>query len=190
MASNIISTTINENFPIAGQDNDSQGFRDNFNVIKTSLSTANTEITAIQNTASFLNTTSDYNGNIIREADFLATTHKVYNIGNVVSTINVNWTNGSYQTIQVGADITITLTAWPATLKYGILRIVVTGDGISNTDPTRSITWAATSGNNIRKDSNFPTTTQVQLTTKAKIFDFWTSDAGATVYAQYIGEFT
>ena len=39
MASNIISTTINENFPIAGQDNDSQGFRDNFNVIKTSLST-------------------------------------------------------------------------------------------------------------------------------------------------------
>ena len=77
MASNIISTTINENFPIAGQDNDSQGFRDNFNVIKTSLSTANTEITAIQNTASFLNTTSDYNGNIIREADFLATTHNV-----------------------------------------------------------------------------------------------------------------
>tara|TARA_B100000424_G_C22886322_1_gene471561 strand:- start:294 stop:866 length:573 start_codon:yes stop_codon:yes gene_type:complete len=189
MASNIISTTINENFPIAGQDNDSQGFRDNFNVIKTSLATAKTEITAIQNTASFLNATSDYNGNIIQEADFLATTHKVYGVGNVVNNININWSNGSYQTVQVGADITITLTAWPATGKYGIVRVVCTGDGIANSDPLRTITWAATGGNNIRKDANFPTNSQVQLTTKAKIFDFWTSDAGQTVYAQYIGEF-
>ena len=98
MASNIVSTTINENYPIAGQDNDSQGFRDNFSVIKTSLATANTEITAIQANASYLNATNDFNGNVIREADFVATTSTVYNIGNAVANINVNWSNGHYQT--------------------------------------------------------------------------------------------
>ena len=39
MASNIISSTIDESYPVAGQDNDTQGFRDNFNIIKTAAST-------------------------------------------------------------------------------------------------------------------------------------------------------
>ena len=34
MASNINSTGVDATFPIAGQDNDSQGFRNNFNTIK------------------------------------------------------------------------------------------------------------------------------------------------------------
>lgn len=49
--SSIVFGTINENFPAAGQDNDSQGFRDNFARIKTALGTAQTEIT-------YLNTNS------------------------------------------------------------------------------------------------------------------------------------
>ena len=34
MASNINSDAIDKDYPVAGQDNDSQGFRDNFNTIK------------------------------------------------------------------------------------------------------------------------------------------------------------
>ena len=37
MASNIISSTIDDTYPVAGIDNDTQGFRDNFNIIKTWL---------------------------------------------------------------------------------------------------------------------------------------------------------
>ena len=40
MASTIISATIDGTYPVAGQDNDSQGFRDNFTIIKTGLATA------------------------------------------------------------------------------------------------------------------------------------------------------
>ena len=40
MASNIISSTIDGTYPVAGVDNDTQGFRDNFTVIKTGLATA------------------------------------------------------------------------------------------------------------------------------------------------------
>ena len=32
MASNIVDTTIDETYPVAGVENDSQGFRDNFNI--------------------------------------------------------------------------------------------------------------------------------------------------------------
>jgi len=58
----IVFSTINENFPTAGQDNDSQGFRDNFARIKTALSTAQTEITYL-NTNSVDKTTNNDLGN-------------------------------------------------------------------------------------------------------------------------------
>lgn len=48
MSSQIIYTTIDSNYPAAGQDNDSQGFRDNFARIKNGLATAQSEITALQ----------------------------------------------------------------------------------------------------------------------------------------------
>ena len=44
MASTIISATIDGTYPVAGQDNDSQGFRDNFTIIKTGLATATSEM--------------------------------------------------------------------------------------------------------------------------------------------------
>jgi hypothetical protein len=40
MASNIVPGNIDGTFPKAGQDNSSQGFRDNFNSIKNSLTEA------------------------------------------------------------------------------------------------------------------------------------------------------
>jgi hypothetical protein len=46
--SNINPINIDESFPVPGQDNDSQGFRDNFNQIKTNLGRARDEITELQ----------------------------------------------------------------------------------------------------------------------------------------------
>ena len=48
MASNINDAGINKDYPVAGQDNDSQGFRDNFNVIKTNFTNAKSEIETLQ----------------------------------------------------------------------------------------------------------------------------------------------
>ena len=49
MASSINPNNISVTFPIAGQDNDSQGFRDNFNNIKTNITYAKSEIEDLQN---------------------------------------------------------------------------------------------------------------------------------------------
>ena len=52
MASNIDATSIAATFPIAGQANDSQGFRNNFNTVKNNFTAAKSEIEALQtNTA-------------------------------------------------------------------------------------------------------------------------------------------
>ncbi len=49
MASNINPNNINGAYPVAGQDNDSQGFRDNFTNIAINLGYAQNEITDLQN---------------------------------------------------------------------------------------------------------------------------------------------
>lgn len=48
MASNINPNNINGTYPVAGQDNDSQGFRDNFTNIRTNLNYAKVELEDLQ----------------------------------------------------------------------------------------------------------------------------------------------
>ena len=48
MASNINPANIDGTYPIAGQDNDSQGFRDNFTNIKNNFTYAQTEVNDLQ----------------------------------------------------------------------------------------------------------------------------------------------
>jgi len=49
MTSNINPSTINVTFPASDQNNDSQGFRDNFSAIQTALAVAGSEISNLQN---------------------------------------------------------------------------------------------------------------------------------------------
>ena len=60
MASNINYLSINENFPVAGQDNDTQVFRDNFDTIKTSLRNAKDEIGSLQDNTAKVNSDNDF----------------------------------------------------------------------------------------------------------------------------------
>ena len=68
MASNINYTNIDENYPVAGQDNDSQGFRDNFQNIKTALNTAATEITSLQGDTPSLTSENDFTDKKLKKA--------------------------------------------------------------------------------------------------------------------------
>ena len=60
MASTIISGTIDAAYPVAGVDNDTQGFRDNFTVIKTGLATAASEVYYIAKQTAKLNASNDF----------------------------------------------------------------------------------------------------------------------------------
>ena len=51
MTSNINYAAISTTYPVAGQDNDSQGFRDNFTAISAGLEIAANEITNLENSS-------------------------------------------------------------------------------------------------------------------------------------------
>ena len=65
MASNIVPGNIDGTFPVAGQDNSSQGFRDNFTATKNNFTEAKTEIESLQTNKANLNASSDFTDNII-----------------------------------------------------------------------------------------------------------------------------
>jgi hypothetical protein len=185
MASNINTTDIDAEYPVAGQDNDSQGFRDNFSTIKENFVASKSEIETLQSDTAKLNADNDFSGNTITHANLIANTEEVYNAGNLTSGQNISFDNGHYQTLTVANDMTLTLADWPATGLLGKIRVVILGDGTE-----RTITWSTEAAGTIRYDSNFPSPFTITSSTTPKIVDFWTDDGGVVVYAQYVGEFS
>ena len=55
MASSIVPGNIDGTFPVAGQDNSSQGFRDNFTASKNNFTNAKSEIETLQTYRASLN---------------------------------------------------------------------------------------------------------------------------------------
>lgn len=190
MASNINTTDIDATYPIAGQDNDSQGFRDNFTTIKSNFVASKTEIEALQSTTAqgitydSDNSLNDFNGLKIQDASLEAVTQEVNVIAGVNSQTDINFTNGHYQSVQVTDDVTLRFALWPATLKYGKIRIALTSDGSS-----RRVTWTTESGGSIKYGPNYPSNLDITDAANPIMVDVFTVDGGAVVYIEYIGSF-
>ena len=151
MASSIISDTIDGAYPVAGIDNDTQGFRDNFTIIKTGLATATSEITTLQNTTAKLNETNDFNGTEITDANFSLNTEKYHNIGTVISGQNISFLNGHHQSlaINLGEDtpsIAFALADWPARDHLAKMTVQLFGNDtaktVTFTNPYKSVNYA------------------------------------------------
>ena len=65
MASNIEPGNIDGTYPVAGQDNSSQGMRDNFAAIKNNFTEARTEIENLQTNKASLNGSSDIQAEMV-----------------------------------------------------------------------------------------------------------------------------
>jgi hypothetical protein len=146
MTSAIISSTIDADFPIAGQDNDSQGFRDNFTIIKDGLATAGAEITVLQDNTAKTNADNDFNGNVIDNAQTNRLFGTVYTT-TTTSLTNVSLNNGEYQDITVSGNHTLTLVDWPGTGLYAKIKL-----GLKSNGATRTITFATEAGGVIKKE--------------------------------------
>jgi hypothetical protein len=184
MASNIDTTSIDATFPVAGQDNNSQGFRDNFNVSKNNFTAAKSEIETLQTNTAKLNAENNFSGNVITGATFKGNYTKHFDGGAVTSGQNVSLTNGNFQTFNIGADLTLTLADWATeanVLQSMVISLV--SDGSS-----RELTLAA-SGGTIKKDDNFPAPFNVTSNNNSMIIELWTYDQGVTVFARYLGTY-
>lgn len=127
--SNINYTNIDGNYPVAGQDNDSQGFRNNFTNIKNNLRYAFDELTELQSKAVLkspligapLNNDSNYGIMFRPQLKAAATAFRDH--GNTSNAI-VSFLEGGFQKITVsGTTATFTLNDFPATGIAGTIRL-------------------------------------------------------------------
>jgi len=184
MASNIVPGNVDGTYPKAGQDNSSQGFRDNFSSIFTNFTEAKAEIEALQTDKASLNASSDFADNQVTRAKFKDTSETVYPHGTAGGSIALNHENGHYQTITTNASITLSFTNWPPTATLGriILDILYGSVAHTITIPSAVIVADNVSGG----DGSSDTITCPQ--TGRYLYEFLTPDAGTTILMHQIGK--
>lgn len=158
MASQINYDIIDGTYPVAGQDNSSQGFRDNFTNIKQNFQAAYDEITDLQNkvilksplTDSTFN--NDMQGNIITNAKTQGFRDLRYNRSSVSGSTNVDFNTGSYQTMTLSGSVNITQFANFPTTSDTFSRIKVQFE-VPDSSFTVTLPSSPTSNVNISTDS-------------------------------------
>ena len=184
MASSINPNNISVTFPVAGQDNDSQGFRDNFNNIKTNLTTAKTELEDLQTKGIFKSAltgttlANDGAGSILEDFELKDMSSTMVNKGTLSGATAIDFSAGVFQTVSSGATLELAFSNWPATTKYG--AVTVEAD-ITNTSHKLTLPTQCTLGVSELADYN-STSRQISFASTGKYrFKFSTIDAGTTV---------
>lgn len=155
--SNINPNSINGNYPIAGQDNDSQGFRDNFTNVKNNLTVAATEVTEIQTNAllkaPLAGTTlnNEMNNTVLPGIQILRASETILDHGPTISGATpISWADGHFQVLYLSGNTTLTFTNWITSGFYAKMRLWVApaSPGLTLTFPA-TITRIAPSVSNI-----------------------------------------
>lgn len=132
MTSQINPNNIDGSYPVAGQDNDSQGFRDNFTNIRNNFTFTKAELEDLQNKvvlkSALLNTTldNDFVGDIISNPS-LKSYREFYNdIGAPGSTATINFVNGNFQKLTMSESTTLSF-SFPANTsgQYASIKLWV-----------------------------------------------------------------
>ena len=184
MASNIVPGNIDGTFPVAGKDNSSQGFRDNFSATKTNFTNAKSEIESLQNNSVQTNQASNFNDNVISRAVLKDTAETVYGHGTTGGVITLNHENGHYQTITSNASITLAFSNFPATATVGRIILDIT---YASTAHTITIPSAVKVADNVSGGDGSSNTITAPNTGRY-LYEFLTPDAGTTVLMHQIGK--
>lgn len=124
MASNINPNNIDGTYPVAGQDNDSQGFRNNFTNISNNFSVAATEISDIQAkavlTSALVGGTLNNNmaGSSISAVQLTGAGYTLQSLGTVSGAVALNFSYGNIQEITPSGPILLSFNTWPAGGSY------------------------------------------------------------------------
>lgn len=199
MTSNINFAGIDPNYPVAGQDNDSQGFRDNFRYIQDSLEYAKSEIEDLQTKSVLKGPLEDgpavdnnlgngtiYNGSF---RDFHGTSHPTSVnelIADESNAIDIEKGNLFHIIVDSGSAAGLTFKNWPASDIFAKLRIHFVDNA------ARTITLYTEGGGDIVYEADFPSNA-LTFTNSGKhvVIDAWTytGSASTKVYVSYVGKF-
>ena len=181
--SSINPNNINGSYPIAGQDNDSQGFRDNFTNVKNNLTFAKTEIEDLQNNAilktGLAGTTlnNDMNYAQIKGAQLLRTVETIKDWATQTS-VEISFADGHYQKVTTGGPFTISaFTNWPTSGLYAKLRLEI----VITTPSTDTVTLPSAVSVGLTNIQGAVGQTITFPAAGSYVFEFTTYNAGTTI---------
>ena len=182
MTSAINPNDIDGAYPVAGQDNDSQGFRDNFTNTKTNFEYAADEITDLQTNAvlkaALTGTTLDnnMNGSLLYNFTAKQVSGTVNAIGTTSGVVTLNYENGSYQTLTTSGSVTLGFTNFPAA---GVSATIVLRITVANVAHTLTLPAAVSIGTDNLQ--GYASNVITFSTTGTYIFEFTTVNGGSAV---------
>ena len=188
MTSNINPNNIDGTYPVAGQDNNSQGFRDNFTNTKTNFQYAANEINDLQSKvvlkAALTGTTLDnnMNGSVLSNAQIQDFSQTRVALGTLTGSVGVDYANGHYQTVTTGGPISLAFSNFPAagTLGFVIVRVTVTSTAHTLTLPVAVGTGSSAAS--VLGIEGFASNVITFAQAGTYEFQFHTEDGGSTVY--------
>lgn len=184
MTSQINPNDINGAYPVAGQDNDSQGFRTNFTNTVTNFQYAADEITNLQNnvllkaalTGTSLN--NNVNGQLLYNFKSQQVSATVNPLGTTSGAVTLNWALGSYQTLTTAGSVVLGFSNFPASGAEGAITLQIT---VASTAHTLQLPAAVTIGT-ANLQGYVPSTRIITFgTTGTYTFEFTTVNGGSTV---------
>jgi len=184
MTSNINPNNIDGAYPVAGQDNNSQGFRTNFTNTSTNFQFAADEITDLQNNAvlksALAGTTLDNNmqGSPLSNAVLSNMSEAVNVLGPVSGTVAINYALGSYQTLTTNGSVSLQFTNFPAS---GVSAAVTVQVVVSSTTHTLQFPSAVSINALGLQGFNASTGIMTFSSTGTFSFTFETSNGGSTI---------
>ena len=134
MASNINPYNIDGTFPIANQDNPSQGFRDNFTNIKNNFVFAQNELDDLQSKVLLTGAlngqtlTNDMAGTQIRRPQLASWTQSAVDLGAIAGASVLDFSLANFQKLTSAGSISLSFVNWPASVGagavgYGVMRV-------------------------------------------------------------------
>ena len=195
MASNINPTNIDGSYPIAGQDNDSQGFRDNFTNIRTNFTYSKMELEDLQRksilktglTGTVLN--NDMNYSVLYRPQMKATIESFREFpGTQNGSVTVSFLDALVQRINTSGPLIINLTDFPAAGNWGSVKVwlhVIFAPSQSFVDV--KLPETVTMGINKLTDFNLSSRTITFNTAGDYLFEFSSADAGTSYWITQLG---
>lgn len=138
MASNINPNNIDGNYPIAGQDNSSQGFRDNFTNIKNNLNVAKTELTDLQSKAivkaalTGISLDNDMEGTAITNLTVVGLRDQLNDLSTDGGALDIDFELGHTHLLTMSSSTTLTMINFPADAHTQI-TLYVTCNNVAHT---------------------------------------------------------
>jgi hypothetical protein len=213
--SNIDITAIDNDFPVQGKDNNSQGFRTNFTAIKTALNIAKTEITTLQTNTAKTNTTNNFNGNRLENFVLNNISDLYKNKGTPEDQqISIDVRDAKVFKIRCTGNTTVSFTNWPQNTlnltRATIIKLHIIFDlnladpnineyrvnfstglgGIIKSTPRHLTNWTdGPTGWYLPAQLKQGSGPNPTINNQEHVLEAWTYNNGQTIFLNYLGNF-